>query len=147
MAAQRPSRPAVRTSYRRDRTKEQEQDTEHTQNTTKATAPAQPLTPALVNLYGTSVRLPLYFSTVSAHNLHLQGDLNPPVLVVDGYNFLHQWKELAQADGVGGISTATHSMHDAREVVVKALEVYSQCRGVRVVVVFDAMHSPQGGSR
>lgn len=76
----------------------------------------------------------------------VQGELNPPVLVVDGYNFLHQWKALAQGNGVGGITEA-HSMHDAREVVVRALEVYSQCRGVRVVVVFDAMHSPQGGSR
>lgn len=68
------------------------------------------------------------------------------MLVVDGYNFLHQWKDLANGNDVAGI-TAVHSMQDAREVVVRALEVYSQFRGVRVVVVFDALHSPQGGSR
>lgn len=69
------------------------------------------------------------------------------MLVVDGYNFLHQWKALAQADTAQGAITEAHSMQDAREAVVRALEVYSQCRGVRVVVVFDAMHNPLGGSR
>lgn len=90
----------------------------------------------------------------SIHTLHptfqspcpTQGDRSPPVLVVDGYNFLHQWRSLCHNEEGSPIGEDT-SMEDARDAVVRALEVYSQFRGVRVVVVFDAMSNPLGSSR
>lgn len=77
-----------------------------------------------------------------------QGDRSPPVLVVDGYNFLYQWRQLCHSDQQEDTPIREETtMEDAREAVVRALEVYSQYRGVRVVVVFDAMSNPLGSSR
>ena len=56
-----------------------------------------------------------------------------PVLLVDGYNVLHVWTRTKELIEEG-------ELEEAREILVHALEVYSNMNGVRVVVAFDAIN-------
>jgi hypothetical protein len=60
-------------------------------------------------------------------------------LVVDGYNILHAWPDLAQ-------SLRTESLEDARRRLVTRLAEYRASTGNDVLVVFDARRRRAGSS-
>lgn len=74
---------------------------------------------SLVNLYGTN------------------GDEQPPVLLVDGYNVLCFWRNTYRQDMISRMT-----MDQARRRLEDDLVSYSQLRQVKVVVVYDAMQRP-----
>ncbi|KAL3159183.1 hypothetical protein ABBQ32_011166 [Trebouxia sp. C0010 RCD-2024] len=79
---------------------------------------------SLQNLYGTA------------------GDEHPPVLLVDGYNVLFKFVDMIQ------IRRLTHSIGKAsdfqgqREAFQNVVNMYSQTRGIKVVIVYDAIYRP-----
>lgn len=58
------------------------------------------------------------------------------MLIVDGYNVLYRWPELA--------ALARESLEHARDRLVAILADYGGRSGEEVVVVFDAQHVPGG---
>ena len=74
----------------------------------------------------------------------------PPVLLVDGYNVLFKWKaELSTNQGFVEESTDSGpvSLQEARDSLIDNLGEYSQIRGIRVVIAFDALSSSSSGFR
>lgn len=63
----------------------------------------------------------------------------PPALLVDGYNVCGQWKKLKKKILAG-------DLEDAREGLEKELVDYSHIRGIQVVVVWDAGKSGSKGT-
>jgi hypothetical protein len=57
-------------------------------------------------------------------------------LIIDGYNLIRQWPELARLDRA--------SLEAGREALLQALQQYRRARGHRVTVVFDGRE--HGGS-
>ncbi len=57
-------------------------------------------------------------------------------LIVDGYNILHAWPDMAKL--------MSKDLNHARARLVKLLSNYGAIRGIKVVVVFDA-HLVKGG--
>ncbi len=58
-----------------------------------------------------------------------------PHLIVDGYNVLYAWQELA--------ALKDRSFQDARDLLVALLAEYAAVTGRRVTVVFDASARPE----
>lgn len=56
-------------------------------------------------------------------------------IIVDGYNVIRQWPEMAMLDRA--------DLQSGREALLKALQSYRQARGHRITVVFDGRE--QGG--
>lgn len=65
-------------------------------------------------------------------------DRKPPALLVDGYNVCGQWKKLKKKILAG-------DLEDAREGLEAELVDYSHTRGIQVVVVWDAGKSGSKG--
>ena len=66
--------------------------------------------------------------------VHVQGNEQPPVLLVDGYNVLMHWQKTFPEDEI-----AQAFLEAARLKLEEDLITYSQRRQVKVVVVYDAM--------
>eukprot|EP00884_Botryococcus_braunii_P017339 jgi/Botrbrau1/4289/Bobra.0390s0029.1 len=62
----------------------------------------------------------------------------PPVILVDGYNVLMRW--LQSEDSSPRLEVARRSLDDARQMLLMEFAEYSQYRGVKLVVVFDALN-------
>jgi predicted RNA-binding protein with PIN domain len=60
-------------------------------------------------------------------------------LVVDGYNIVHAWPELARA-------MRSESLEEARRRLIARLAEYRATTGIEVLVVFDARFRPRGGA-
>jgi predicted RNA-binding protein with PIN domain len=55
-------------------------------------------------------------------------------LILDGYNVIRQWPELAQLDRA--------DLEAGREALLQALRAYRQAKGHRITVVFDGVDEP-----
>ncbi|KAK9804401.1 hypothetical protein WJX72_011065 [[Myrmecia] bisecta] len=77
-------------------------------------------------------------------------NFNPPVVLVDAYNVLHEWARLRlpdddmvrrkQLQDMRAHLQAGH-LDTARQLLIGDLEEYSMARAVKVIAVFDAMDS------
>lgn len=74
-----------------------------------------------------------------------QGEMAfPPVILVDGYNVLIRWLE---SEGKGPrLEAARKDRNDARQMLLLEVADYSQLRGIKLVVVFDALGNPFSSS-
>ncbi|GAQ88575.1 hypothetical protein KFL_004410030 [Klebsormidium nitens] len=61
-------------------------------------------------------------------------NLEPPVLLVDGYNMCGYWPKLKKHFSKGDLEAA-------RAKLIVELQTYGACKGIKVVVVFDAQKS------
>lgn len=104
---------------------------------------------ALRQLYGTNVS-----DRETGHSLtvsRLRASPLPPLLLVDGYNVLFKWKAdvAGQTRDTNGQENdeALSSFAEARDALIESLGEYSQIRGIRIVIAFDAMGSGNGSFR
>jgi predicted RNA-binding protein with PIN domain len=68
----------------------------------------------------------------------VQGEMTlPPVLLVDGYNVLNSW--LQTPGGGERKEAARRSWEEARQILLLDCAEYSQHRGIKLIVVFDAL--------
>lgn len=55
------------------------------------------------------------------------------LLIVDGYNVIHAWPELKK--------TYSESMEHARDQLIDIISNYGKFKGIKVIIVFDAMYT------
>ncbi|KAK3248917.1 hypothetical protein CYMTET_41638 [Cymbomonas tetramitiformis] len=67
------------------------------------------------------------------------GEWNPPVLIVDGYNVCGFWPKLSKHFHRG-------DLEEARTRLLNELANYSQYRGIKTICVFDAKGGPNEGT-
>ena len=85
-------------------------------------------------------------SKVSAHpvlscaSISLQGKEHPPVVLVDGYNLLHKFVGIMQLSHSDHPVAAADSFEEQRIALQDSMVTYSQRRGIKVVIAYDAIN-------
>lgn len=78
----------------------------------------------------------------SLRNLYgVEGTECPPVLLVDGYNVLHMYTDFMRVSQPDHPVVTETALEAQREFLEEALSIYSQRRGIKVVVVYDALNA------
>ena len=72
----------------------------------------------------------------------LQGDRVPPLVLVDGYNVLYKIKAFMQLNNPAQPVHQANSFAEIRDELERSLQVYSNLRDVRLVIVYDAIYRP-----
>ena len=64
------------------------------------------------------------------------------MLLVDGYNVSHKFSDHMRATHPKHPMATAESLEARREVLQEALTAYSQHRGIKVVIAYDAIYRP-----
>ena len=80
------------------------------------------------------------FSNITCYT-PLQVTECPPVLLVDGYNVLHMYTDFMRVSQPDHPVVTETALEAQREFLEEALSTYSQRRGIKVVVVYDALNA------